>query len=401
MIQATVISNLLIDFFAAVIAALLMGYAAHRCRLPTVVGYLAAGILIGPHTPGFASDQDLIRSLAEIGIAFLLFAVGTSLPMHDLRQIRKVAAASGLITVVLTVLLGALIARPVAANWAAAFFFAALLANSSTTIVVRLLMDRHELASLHGHAAVTISLVQDLLIASLFVLVPILAPLSGPSPSILLAIGKIVALVAAIPLGILLIPRLLDGIAATGSDELFLFAIISIALGSAIGTQLLGMSAAVGAFVAGMAIANARFAGRIQTVFAPFRDLFSIFFFISVGMLFDPRIISEQPAAVATTVFLVIAGKIVLGAVVVRLLGYGRRHSFLIGVYLAQVSELSFILAGVGRAHGLIDTRLYTLLVASVVGSIFASPFLVQHGPRLFDWAYRRKAFRPMVADPP
>ncbi len=394
-------SSFAVNFFAAVVAALLMGYVAHHFRLPTMVGYLLAGVLVGPYTPGFRSDPELIRSLAEVGIAFLLFAVGTEVHPSRLRRFQRIGLLGGTLQVALTIGLGALIGRSVGSEWTAAFFFGSLVAVSSTTVAVKLLLGNSQLDTLHGRISLAILLMQDLLVIPLILVLSVIAAPSDSTPlGILLALGKVTALLAAgIIVGPRVIRRLLDRIADTGSQELFLFATISVALGSAIGTQLIGVSAGVGAFLAGMAVSQGKFSQQIETLFAPFRDLFSIFFFISVGMLLDPAILFRQLPAALGTVLLVVAGKFLLVALVAKVFGYGRRVSVLVGLYLAQVGELSFILAGIGLGQGVIDARLYTLLITGALVSIFASPFLVKFGPRAFDWASRKRVFRRLLAD--
>jgi CPA2 family monovalent cation:H+ antiporter-2 len=394
-------STFIINFFAAVVAALLMGYVAHRLHLPTIVGYLLAGVVVGPHTPGFTSDVDLIRSLAEVGVAFLLFAVGTQVHLDRLRRVYRVGILGGLLQVALTLGLGALIGRSVGTGWSTSFFFGALVAVSSTTVAVKLLLDRRQLGSLHGRVALAILLMQDLLVLPLILILPVIAAPSGSSAQgLLLALGKVaLLLMASLLVGVWVIPRLLERIASTGSQELFLFAAIAVALGSAIGTQFLGMSAAVGAFLAGMAVSQGKFSKQIESLFAPFRDVFGIFFFISVGMLLDPTVLWQELPAAAATVLLVVAGKFVLVVLVAKLFGYGRRLSVLVGLYLAQVGEFSFILAGLGLAQGVIDDRLYTLLITGALVSIFVSPFMVQFGPLAFDWASRRRVLRSLLAD--
>jgi CPA2 family monovalent cation:H+ antiporter-2 len=301
----------------------------------------------------------------------------------------------------LTVGLGALIARSVGSGWSAAFFFGALVAVSSTTVAIKLLVDRGQLGSLHGRVALAILLMQDLLVVPLILVLSVTAaPSESSAQGLLLSLAKVASLLAAsLLVGARVIPRLLDRVASTGSQELFLFAAISIALGSAIGTEFLGVSAAVGAFMAGMAISQDRFSSQIETLFTPFRDLFSIFFFISVGMLLDPVVLWQELPAAAVTILLVVAGKFVLIALVTKLFGYGRKVSVLVGLYLAQIGELSFILAGLGLAQGVIDDRLYTLLITGALVSIFASPFLVQFGPLALGWASQRRVLRPLLAD--
>lgn len=327
--------------------------------------------------------------------------MGTEVHLDRLRKVHRVGLLGGLLQVGLTVGLGALIGLSVSGGWVSAFFFGALVAISSTTVAVKLLLDGGHLGAVHGRVALAISLMQDLLVVPLIIILPAIATPSGLSTQgLLLALAKVALLLAAsLLVGARVIPRLLEWVNRTGSNELFLFAAISIALGSAIGTQIMGVSAAVGAFLAGMAISQGKFSKRIESLFVPFRDLFSIFFFISVGMLFNPAILEQLLPGAALTVLLVIAGKFVLVTLVTRLFGYPPRVSVLVGLYLAQVGELSFILAGLGLAREIIDERLYTLLITGALVSIFANPFLVQLGPRAFDWASRQKVLRPMLAN--
>lgn len=394
-------NTFIVNFFAAVAAALIMGYLAHRLRLPTIVGYLLAGVLVGPYTPGFRSDEALVRSLAEVGVAFLLFAVGTQVHLNRLRRVQRIAALGGLLQVALTIGLGVLIGRSGGAGWVSATFFGALVAVSSTTVAVKLLLDSGHYESLYGRIAIAILLVQDLFVIPLILVLPVMAnPSTSSALELLVALTKAaVLLVASVVIGAKLIPRFLDTVARTGSRELFIFAAITIALGSAIATQSLGVSAAVGAFLAGVAISQGRYSGQIDALFSPFRDLFSIFFFISVGMLLDPFVLRHELSGAAVTVLLVVGGKFVVVGLVTKLFGYGRRVSVQVGLYLAQVGELSFILAGLGIAQGLMDARLYTLVVTGAIVSIFLNPFLVQFGPVAFEWASRRKVLRSLLAD--
>ncbi|MBI2919067.1 MAG: cation:proton antiporter [Chloroflexi bacterium] len=396
-------STFAINFFAAVVAALLMGYLAHRLHLPTMVGYLLAGVLVGPYTPGFRSDAALVRSLAEVGVAFLLFAVGMQVHLDRLRRVQKVGILGGLAQVGLTIALGAVIGRSMGTNWTSALFFGALVSVSSTTVAVKLLLDREHLNALHGRIALAISLVQDLLVVPLIVVLPVIGNPSGSTAlGLLAALAKTGALLlASLAVGVRLVPRFLDQVARTGSQELFIFAAISIALGSAIGTQALGVSAAVGAFLAGVAVSQGKLSQQMLRVFSPFRDLFAIFFFISVGMLLDPGAVLQETILASVTIVLVVAGKFLIVALVTTIFGYARRTSILVGLYLAQVGELSFILAGLGLTRGIIDDRLYALIIVGALASIFINPFAVRFGPVLLDRAARRLALRSVPREPP
>ncbi|MDP2954528.1 MAG: cation:proton antiporter, partial [Chloroflexota bacterium] len=291
--------------------------------------------------------------------------------------------------------------RWVGSGWTSAIFFGALVAISSTTVAVKLLLDSGHLDHLHGRIAIAISLVQDLFVIPLILVLPLIAnPSASSAFEIITALAKAAGLlVASVLAGARLIPWLLDRVARSGSQELLIFAAITIALGSALGTQALGVSAAVGAFLAGVAISQGGFSSRIGALFSPFRDLFSLFFFISVGMLLDLTLLRQELAAAAITVLLVVAGKFALVTLVTRLFGYRRKVSVQVGLYLAQVGELSFVLAGLGLAQGVISAKLYALMVTGAIASIFISPFLVQFGPAALEWASRHKGLHPLAAD--
>ncbi|MBI4338182.1 MAG: cation:proton antiporter [Chloroflexi bacterium] len=395
-------SSFVVNFLAAVLAALVLGYVAHRLHLPTIIGYLLAGVAVGPHTPGFMGDPGLVRSLAEVGVAFLMFAVGTRVHLNRLRRVYKVGVLGGLAQVALTIALGAIIGKSLGAGWPAAFFFGALISVSSTAVAVKLLYDRGHLDSLHGKVALAILLVQDLLVLPLILVLPVLAhPGETSAFDSLIALAKAAGLLlASLIVGARVIPWLLERVARTASQELFIFASISIALGSAIGTQALGVSAAVGAFLAGVAISQGKFSEQVSSAFSPFQDLFGIFFFISVGMLLDPALLRHELAAAAVTILLVIGGKLLLVTLLTRLFGYSRPVSLLVGLSLAQVGELSFILAGLGLNQGLIEVRLYNLVVMSALASIFVSPFLVQFGEAALKRARLRRVPRQAPVTP-
>lgn len=390
-------SSFAINFFAAILAALLMGYIAKRLHLPTMAGYLLAGVLVGPHTPGFRSDVNLIRSLAEVGVAFLLFAVGAQVHVERLRRVWRIAVLGGLLQVALMIGLGALIGRSIGSEWAQAFLFGALIAVSSTTVALKLLLDKGQIRALHGRITLGLSLIQDLCVIPLILVLPVVATASDSlALNLLMAVAKAVGLLlVSFFVAARLIPWLLYHIARTGTQELVLFATISIALGSAIGTQMLGISAAVGAFLAGIAVSQGRFISEVEATFSPFRDLFSIFFFISVGMLLDPTVVWQELLAAGITVLLVVGGKFVLVALTTKIFGYAWRVSVLVGLYLAQVGELSFILAGIAFVRGIIDAHLYALVITGALVSIFVSPFLVQSGLMVLDWVSRRRMLRP------
>jgi len=396
-------TNVLVNLFAAVLVALLMGYLASRLRLPPIAGYLIAGVLVGPYTPGFRSDMEVVRSLADIGVAFLMFAVGTQVNLGHLRRVQRVGVLGGILAVVVATALGALVAKTLGASWSSGLFFGALLALSSTAVAVKILTDRGELETLHGRIALSVLLVQDFLVVPLVLVLPVLSDPSGAAlGSVMLALGKAALLLGgSVLIGIRLLPRLLDRVADTGSRELMLFATISIALGAALGTQELGISAAVGAFIGGLIVSQTQLSRQVSAIFSPLRDLFSIFFFISVGMVLDFKLLREAPAQTAITILLVVVGKAVVVFLVTRLFGYGRRISLMVAVTLAQVGEFSFILAGVGLTNGLIDDHLYSVVVSAALVSIFLNPFLIDLAGRSIEWVRRRARLAQFFAERP
>jgi CPA2 family monovalent cation:H+ antiporter-2 len=380
-----VTSSIAVNLFAAVLVALLLGYAAQRLRLPVLAGYLLAGVLVGPFTPGFRSDPEVVRGLAEIGVAFLMFAVGASVNLRGLRRVQRFGLIGGVLQVALTAVLGALVARTLGASWVSGLFFGALIAPSSTVVAVRILSERGQIDALYARIAIGILLVQDLLVIPMVLVLPALSAPSGPVlQPFLIALGKAVLVLGlSFVAGTRIMPKLLDRVAETGSRELMLFATISIALGAALGSQAIGLSPAIGAFAGGLVLSESHLSRQVTGAFAPLRDLFSIFFFISVGMLLDLGVIADHPWQTIVVLLVVVAGK---GAIVTglgRIFGYPTRVSFMVGVTLAQVGEFSFILAGVGLGAGVIGQDLYSVVISSALVSIFLSPFLMGLGDRL------------------
>ena len=380
-------STFFLNFLAAVAAALVGGLVAQRLRMPTLIGYILGGIIVGPHTPGFRSDITLVRELASIGVTFLMFAVGTEVSLRVLRHVRSVALIGGVAQVAVTAALGYLISRLFGFGAVPSVFFGSLIAMSSTIVVVKVLSERGQLHSLHGRIALAIALVQDFLVVPLIVVLPALAASNeSVMVSTLWAVAKATLLVGgSYVIGIKVMPWVFHRIADTGSRELFLFTAVSVALGAAVGTEELGVSSAVGAFIAGLVIGESRFRGEVESLFAPLRDLFAIFFFVSVGMLLDPIYVFHNGAVVAATVALIVVGKVIITATIPWLFGYGPRVSVAVALSLAQVGEMSFILAGVGLLKGIVSEEMYSLIIAAGVISIILTPLVLGRGLALFD----------------
>ena len=392
-----------LNFFAAALAALVLGYIAHRLHLPPLVGYLLAGVALSPHTPGFKSDPELIRNLAGVGVAFLMFAVGTEVRLTALQRVGKVGLLGGIVQVALTMAVGALVGRAMGAGWPAALFFGALVSISSTVVAVKLLFERGHHVTIAGQISIAVLLVQDLIVIPFILILPVLGAgqeTSSLATGLLVAFGKATGIiVVGGAAGLWVVPRLFERIVRVGSQELTVLAAVSLALGSAIATEAIGVSAAIGAFLAGLAIARVRATYDFARVFSPLEGVFGIFFFISVGTLFDPGILTGQIPATVITVALVVVGKFLVVALVTRLFGYGRRVSVTVGIYLAQMGELSFVLAGLGLTQRVITSEQYNLVLAAAIVSMFTSPFFVRASTPAIAWASRQRWLRRALLD--
>jgi CPA2 family monovalent cation:H+ antiporter-2 len=363
--------HFILDLGLAVAAALIAGAIAVRLRQPAIVGYLLAGIVIGPSTPGFVGDIEQIAVLAEVGVVLLLFALGIEFSIGELRSIRRVALPGGIAQIVLILAAGAAILLGAGADMTAALVVGACLSISSTLVVLKTLIDRGELDSLHGRAAIGWSIVQD--IATIVFIVG-LPPLAGGEVlfPFLLAIAKAALfLVLAYVVGTRLLPWLFATVARLGSNELFLLAVVSTALLTAfVSSAVFGLSLALGAFVAGLVISESELSHQAAAEVTPFRDLFAVLFFVSVGMLVDPGALVADLGLVAVLVVVAVAGKGSITALLGRGLGLPGRSAVLLGAAVAQVGEFSFILASDAIELGLIDARIYNLILGTAVVSI-------------------------------
>ncbi|MFN7213828.1 MAG: cation:proton antiporter [Lysobacteraceae bacterium] len=381
---------------AAFGGALVLGYLAHRVGLPAIVGFLAAGVLIGPHTPGYVADAKLAMQLAEIGVMLLMFGVGLHFSLDDLKSVRRIALPGALLQIGVAVAMG----MGLAAWWGwspgAGFVFGMCLSVASTVVLLKALEARGLLDGGDGKIAVGWLVVEDLVMVLVLVLLPVLAPLlaaDGPGDGIpeglWATLGTTLLKVAAffvvmLVVGRRLLPRLLWWVARTGNRELFTLAVMSAAIGVAFGAAaLFSVSFALGAFFAGMMMRESAFSHRAAEESLPFRDAFAVLFFVSVGMLFDPAVVVEAPGKLLAVVGVIIVGKTIAAILLVRLLRYPWRTALTVGVSLAQIGEFSFILAGLGLALGLVDATVMSLVVAGAVISIALNGALFSLAERL------------------
>lgn len=377
---------LLINITLALIVAFLGGVIARRLGLPTIVGYLLAGIAIGPFTPGFVGDIDTIQQLAELGVIFLMFGVGLHFSFQDLWKVRDIAIPGALIQTAFATILGFGLSQLWGWTPLAGLVLGLAISVASTVVLLRGLMDNSLLNTSHGQAAVGWLVMEDILSVLILVLMPTLAASSGAFnwQDLAITLLKAAAFVSIMFFaGTRLLPWLLEKIAHTRSRELFILAILAITLGTAMSaSELFGVSLALGAFVAGAIISQSRLSHQVGADLYSFRETFSVLFFVSVGMLVNPIFLWENIGQVVSLTALVVLGK----AVIVILLGFffprPARTFLVVAIGLSQIGEFSFILGQGGLSLKLLDSNQYSLILAAALISITANPFMY----RLLPW---------------
>jgi len=361
-------------------AALVLGYFTQRLGLSPIVGYLLAGTLVGPHTPGFVVDATLAGELAEVGVILLMFGVGLQFHIEELLAVRRVAIPGAVAQSTVAAILGALLARSFGWDWPGALIFGMALAVASTVVLVRVLSDNNDLHTQAGHIAVGWLVVEDLFTVVALVLLPALFRPAAGGTSIVAALGftalKVTALVVFTALvGTRVIPRVLDYVAATRSRELFTLTVLVIALGIAVGSALIfSVSMALGAFLAGMVVGRSDYSLRAASEALPMRDAFAVLFFVSVGMLLDPGSLMASPALVIGALVIVLVGKPLVAFLFVWVMKYPFRTALTAAIALAQIGEFSFILASLGRDLNVLRAEATNVLVAASIASIVLNP---------------------------
>lgn len=377
--------QLVLDLVLAVLVAFVGGSLAQRLGQPVILGYLVAGVVIGPFTPGPVADSHSVGVLAEIGVAFLMFALGAEFSLGELRRLGRVASLGGLLQILATMALGPLLAPLLGLSFMQGIFLGALVALSSTVVALKVLMGRGELQALHGRVALGILIAQDLAVVPLVVILPALA--SGSTTLGLdLATAALKAagiLAGAFLVGTRVVPWLLRRTAITRTRELFLLGVVGLALGTALLTQAAGLSLAFGAFLAGLIVAESEYHTQVIAEVLPLRDLFAALFFVSVGMLINPLVLWNDAGLIALLTAAVIVGKVVVVTAVALGLGLPGRVALLAALSIAQVGEFSFVLARLGVDHGAIPARLFDLTLAVALISIVLTPALLRTGPGL------------------
>ncbi len=363
-------------------AALALGYITERLHLSPIVGYLLAGLLVGPYTPGFVADSHLASQLAEVGVILLMFGVGLQFHLDELLAVRRVAIPGAVVQSAIATGLGATGAHLLGWAWPAAIVFGLSLAVASTVVLVRVLSDNRQLHTPTGHVAVGWLVVEDIFTVIVLVVLPSLAgagaSVTSLGPAIALTLAKVAGLAGfTFVVGTRAIPWLLDRVSATRSRELFTLTVLVIALGIAVGSAaVFGVSMALGAFLAGMVVGRSDYSLRAATEALPMRDAFAVLFFVSVGMLLDPRAVLQSPALVTCALLVVLVGKPAAAIAVVLLMRYPMRVALAVGVALAQIGEFSFILAALAQQLGLLPAEAMNTIVATSIVSIVLNPLL-------------------------
>ncbi|NUF33983.1 cation:proton antiporter [Acinetobacter oleivorans] len=368
--------------------ALIFGYFAARLRLPPLIGYLIAGIIISPNTPGIVADIHLANQLAELGVMFLMFGVGMHFSLNDLLLVRRIALPGAILQIAVATLLGIGVSMLWGWNFGSALVFGLSLSCASTVVLLKALGDRGLLDSVNGKIAVGWLLVEDLVMVLVLVLLPATAVLlggkapAGADSNIWLTLGitllKVIGFIAfMLIVGKRVVPIIMQFVARLGSRELFTLTVVAAAVSIAYGSYaIFGVSMALGAFFAGMVVKESDFSHRAEEETLPLREIFSILFFVSVGMLFDPHILVERPLQILAVIAIIMIGKTLAAMALVLFFRYPINTALTVGASLAQIGEFSFILATLGVSLGLLTLEAQNLILAGALFSITLNSFI-------------------------
>ncbi len=375
-------------------------FVCHRFRIPSIVGFLLTGVLAGPHGLGLIKALHEVELLAEVGIVLLLFTIGIEFSLKSLVKIKKSVLLGGSLQVMLTLLAAFFIARFLGQAFGQAVFIGFLAALSSTAIVLKLIQERAEVDSPHGRTTLAILIYQDVIIVPMILFTPLLAGAHGNwgESLLILALKGIGIILLVLVSARWIVPYVLYQIARTRNRELFLLSVVVIGLGVAWVTSMVGLSLALGAFLAGLIISESGYSHHALGNILPFRDVFTSFFFVSIGMLLDIGFLLQEPALIALIALAVLALKTVIAGVVTILLGFPLRTGILVGLGLSQVGEFSFILSKTGVEHGLLAGSTYQTFLSVSVLTMAATPFIIAAAPRVADILLRLPLPRRLVS---
>lgn len=375
---------LILNVAVATAIALVGGLIAHWLRQSVIVGYLLAGMAIGPFTPGFIGDQEQIAALAEVGVIFLMFALGIEFSLTELARVKGVAVVGTTVQVVLTLLAGVGMGTLLGWPFTQSLYFGGVIAISSTMVILKTLLDRGEVASAHGRVLLGMLIVQDLAVVVMIVLLPKLSEGVGALPNLAFTLLRAIAFIgSALFLGARVVPRFMARVERLGSPELFLLTAVTLALGTAAGSALLGLSPALGAFMGGLMLTETEFEHRVVAEVVPMRNLFATLFFVSVGMLINPAfIVRNLPAVLGLALFIVVA-KVFITALAILPFRLGGKTTVFTSLGLLQIGEFSYVLSRAGVSAGAIPESLNSLILTSSLVTIVLTPGAFWIAPRV------------------
>ncbi len=379
---------LIVDMVTVLGTAAAAGYLASRLGQPVLLGYLLAGLVVGPAGLKWVGSAEEIEVLAKIGVAFLLFALGVEFSLGDLLKVRRIALGGGPLQIVLTTLLAGGLAYLVGAveTIAAAIFLGAVLSLSSTALVLKSLMERNEVQSPHGQVMLGILIVQDIGLGFMLAVLPSLNEPAGMLlQSLLFAVAKAALFFGAAAIaGLYLVPPVMKRIARTGSQELFVLSVVALCLGVALLTSALGLGIEMGAFVAGLMVSQVEYSDQALHSILPMRDVFATLFFASIGMLIDPMFLMGHAGLLVVMVAVVMVGKAIITSRIVAAFGYSLKTALTVGIGINQIGEFSFVLAGVAHQLSLFSDKLYGLTVGTTAITLLLTPFILKLSPVFF-----------------
>ncbi|MBD1842030.1 cation:proton antiporter [Cyanobacteria bacterium FACHB-63] len=382
--------RLIVDLVSVLAAAAAGGLMAALLKQPVLLGYLVAGVIVGPTGLGLIKELVQVETLAQFGVAFLLFALGVEFSFSELKKVKVISLGGGGLQIALTIVVTTLVALTM--GWVTSptqgVFLGAILSLSSTAVVLKCLMERNETGTPHGQVMLGILVVQDL---ALGLMLAVLPALDQPAEQLGLAIGWALIqtglfALGAVAAGIWVIPSLLRLLAKTESRELFLLGVVALCLGIALLTEHLGLSIEMGAFVAGLMISEAEYADQTLTYVEPLRDIFASLFFASIGMLIDPVFLWNNLELILGLVALVFVGKFLIITPLVRIFRYPLKTALIAGLGLAQIGEFSFVLASEGQTLGIVSRQVYLLILGTTAVTLVLTPFVLRLVPKLFAW---------------
>ena len=386
------------DIALILVAAFLGGVVARRLGLPLFLGYILAGVIVGPNTGGpTVGEVHEIELLAEIGVALLLFAIGLHFSLSELKPVRRVALAGTAIQMLLTIVFGYGLGLFLGLGSSEAIWFGALISLSSTAVVLKTLAGGGVLNTLSGRVIIGMLIVQDIAVVPLLILLPELGDVGEGLSRLGVAVLQAALFVAVMALfGVRVFPWLMARVASWNSRELFLISVVATGLGVGYGTYLFGLSFAFGAFVAGMVLSQSDYSHQALADVAPLRDVFAMLFFVSVGMLIDPAFLLDEAATITAIVLAVFLFKGLLFAGLTRAFGYGNIVPLAVGLGLFQVGEFSFVIARVGTDVGALSSRTYSIALTTAVVTMSLTPFAARAVPLLYDWWRKRFPAEPL-----